>query len=177
MPRHQRGAAPRDEVPSAKRQTRRAGRREFPRLSGRLVCSSFGGVSAPSREASGIIRSSSRCLATSVSKLTPPDCFQAAPPPSPLPPPGPAAVFGPAERWMKGGVCLFSDPNCSQTGGEPRWVCVGVANPGSFLRNIPSLCEEKLQQAEPLGYAFRPDEVAAVFLGTAVFLFVALNGR
>lgn len=95
----------------------------------------------------------------------------------PPPPPGPAAVFGPAERWMKGGVCLFSDPNCSQTGGEPRWVCVGVANPGSFLRNIPSLCEEKLQQAEPLGYAFRPDEVAAVFLGTAVFLFVALNGR
>lgn len=61
-----------------------------------------------SHEVSAIICSSSRWLATSVSKPTPLTASNCCPPrsvPPASPPPGPAAVFGPAERWMKG-VCV-----------------------------------------------------------------------
>lgn len=53
-------------------------------------------------------------------------------------------MFGPAELLDERGVCLFSDPKVF----ADRWrAVVGLRgrdeNPGSFLRNIPSLYVRK----------------------------------
>lgn len=91
--------------------------------------------------------SSSQWPATSVSKLPPTHLF------TPLLHvtvyiPKPCSCVWPCWVWMKGGgACLFSSPSSSQTGGE-EWICMGVTNPGSFLSNIPSLCDKAAVYAD-----------------------------
>lgn len=135
-----------------------------------------------SQEASGIIHSSSRGLATSVSKQTPQTASKCCPPrsvPPASPPPGQAAVFGPAEHWMKG-VCVcfptWTVRRQVESRGGSVWVWrTLVPSLETFQAYVRKNCNTCRPNEAP-SFPFRPDELAGVFW-VLQFSLCCLNGR
>lgn len=134
------------------------------------------------QEASGIIHSGSRWLATFVSKLTPQTVSNCCPPrsvPPAPPPPGPAAVFGYAERWMKGLCVCFPTQTVRrqvESRGGSVWVWRTLV---PSLETFQAYVRKNCSTCQPNGatsFPFRPDEVASAFCALQ-FSLCCLNGR